>query len=210
MARVPVNQPYQITTRFGVPDSNALFGKHSGIDYAVPLNRPVYAPVSGDLYNEVSKTGGNMVRIFDGKYWHRLMHNNSFVRGEGRVSEGDEIAKAGTTGLSTGVHVHWDVATKRVPTSFSDFIDPNSIIKVEEDMPATATDIKRLYRGMLGRPPSDEEIRVHTGTKLNDLIRIIMDSEERRDYALRVEAALAGDDSEAVKKLKEIKKVLGD
>lgn len=131
--RRPINSPYTVTTQFGVPDSNALFGKHSGIDYAVPLNWSVYAPASGKLYNVNSPTGGRVVRIYDGKMWHRLMHNNSFSRTDGPVKEGDEVAKAGTTGLSTGVHVHWDVANKMIPTSFSDFVNPEEYIKSQED-----------------------------------------------------------------------------
>lgn len=126
MARLPVNPPYTITTAFGVPDDNARFGKHSGIDYAVPLDRPIYAPTSGDLTNILSPTGGKMVVIFDGTYYHRLMHNNSFSRAEGKVSEGDIVAQAGTTGLSTGVHCHWDVNDEAIyPKSFAPFIDPN-------------------------------------------------------------------------------------
>lgn len=127
MPRIPVNQPYQITTPFGVPDSNALFGYHSGIDYAgFSAGRPIYAPTSGKLTNIVSATGGNMVVIFDGKYYHRLMHNTSFSRSDGQVNEGDEVAKAGTTGLSTGVHCHWDINTHgNYATAFNQFIDPN-------------------------------------------------------------------------------------
>lgn len=125
MGRIPVNQPYTVTTEFGVPDSNALFKRHSGIDYGVPAGRPIYAPSSGELSNIISPTGGNMVVIFDGKYYHRLMHNNSFSRAPGRVNEGEEVAKAGSTGLSTGVHSHWDINTQGVyPTSFSNFINP--------------------------------------------------------------------------------------
>lgn len=123
--RRPINAPYQITTEFGVPDSYAKFGYHSGVDYAVPLNRPVYAPISGQLQNIVSPTGGNMVVIFDGAYWHRLMHNSSFSRLNGFVNEGDQIALAGTTGLSTGVHCHWDINGEGVyPTTFKSFIPP--------------------------------------------------------------------------------------
>lgn len=134
MPRYPVNNPYTITTRFGVPDSNALFGKHSGLDFAVPLNRPIYAPASGTLTNVVSPTGGNMVKIFDGKYYIRLMHNNSFSRANGPVTEGVEVAKAGTTGLSTGVHSHFDVAVKNTPTSFADFINPDDYINEGGEM----------------------------------------------------------------------------
>lgn len=124
--RRPVNSPYTITTEFGVPDSYAKFGRHSGVDYAVPLNRPVYAPVSGQLTNVVSPTGGNMVVIKDNQgFTHRLMHNNSFSRGNGAVNEGDQVALAGTTGLSTGVHSHWDINKEGTyPTSFSSFINP--------------------------------------------------------------------------------------
>lgn len=132
--RYPVNQPFQVTTQFGVRDSNAKFGYHSGLDFAVPLNRAVYAPVSGELKNVLSPTGGNMVVIFDGQYYHRLMHNNSFVRDNGPVNEGEVVAKAGTTGLSTGVHSHWDITKKAVPESFNDFINPNELMKGDTEM----------------------------------------------------------------------------
>lgn len=123
--RRPVNSPYTITTEFGVRDSYALFGYHSGVDYAVPLNRPIYAPTSGQLTNVVSPTGGNMVVIFDGQFYHRLMHNNSFARGNGAVSEGEIVAYAGTTGLSTGVHCHWDINRDgQAAKSFASFIAP--------------------------------------------------------------------------------------
>ncbi len=120
-----VNSPYQISTEFGVPDSYAKFGRHSGVDYVVPLNRPVYAPTSGSLTNVVSPTGGNMVVLWDGQFYHRLMHNNSFARQNGSVQEGDIVGYAGTTGLSTGVHVHHDINTEGTyPTSFNAFVDP--------------------------------------------------------------------------------------
>lgn len=125
MSRRPVNSPYTITTEFGVPDSYAKFGRHSGVDYAVPTGRPVYAPKSGQLTNIVSPTGGNMVVIFDGVFTHRLMHNSSFSKGNGPVNEGDEVAKVGTTGLSTGPHCHWDINTQgNSPDGFNRFIPP--------------------------------------------------------------------------------------
>jgi len=135
MARLPVDNPFVITTQFGVPDTNARFGRHSGIDYAAPTGRQVFAPVSGTLTNVQSTTAGNMVVIFDGTRWHRLMHNSSFSRGNGRVEEGNEVARVGTTGLSTGPHVHWDVNTEGIyPTSFNAFVDPNSILNQGDDM----------------------------------------------------------------------------
>lgn len=185
MARRPVNAPYTITTQFGVPDSYAKFGRHSGVDYAVPLNRPIYAPVSGQLTNIVSPTGGNMVQIFDGKYYHRLMHNNSFSRGNGQVNEGDEVAKAGTTGLSTGVHSHWDVATRADPTSFSDFIDPMEYIKQGGTVKPTREQIVHTIQIILGYTPGEAEINAQLGqASLYDVVKSLGDAaQERRDEA---------------------------
>jgi hypothetical protein len=67
-----------------------------------------------------------MVVIRDNQgFYHRLMHNNSFSRVNGRVNEGEQVALAGTTGLSTGVHSHWDINRQGVyPDSFAQFINP--------------------------------------------------------------------------------------
>ncbi len=125
MPRRPVNLPYTITTEFGVPDSYAKFGRHSGTDYGVPKLRAIYAPKSGQLTNVVSPTGGNMVTIDDGQFTHRLMHNDSFARMNGSVQEGDVVAYADSTGLSTGNHCHWDISAQGVyPSSFAGFRDP--------------------------------------------------------------------------------------
>lgn len=125
MPRRPVNAPYTITTEFGVKDSYAKFGYHSGTDYGVPYGRPIYAPASGSLTNVVSPTGGNMVVINDGQFIHRLMHNLAFSRTNGSVQEGDQVATADSTGLSTGNHCHWDINSEGTyPTSFAAFKDP--------------------------------------------------------------------------------------
>lgn len=167
--RRPVNAPYTITTEFGVPDSYALFGRHSGVDYAVPLNRPIYAPISGTLTNVESRTGGNMVVIRDNQgFTHRLMHNNSFSRSNGAVAEGQEVAKAGTTGLSTGVHSHWDINREGTyPTTFNSFISPADWLAGKyKSVPTTGgnnvfqsdAEIIEFYQNFLNRTPVAAEI----------------------------------------------------
>lgn len=132
MARRPVNAPYTITTEFGVSDPNALFKRHSGVDYAVPTGTNVYAPVSGEVrYASFHPVRGNMVGIYDGKNTHRLMHNSVFKTSVGRrVNEGDVVALSGTTGLSTGPHVHWDIISgdRMDATGFGDFISPATVL----------------------------------------------------------------------------------
>jgi murein DD-endopeptidase MepM/ murein hydrolase activator NlpD len=132
-----------ITTPFGIPDSYAKFGRHSGLDYGIPVNTVVKAPASGTLRNIVSPTGGNMVVINDGKYFHRLMHNNIFSRGDGPVNKGDEVARSGNTGLSTGPHLHWDINSEATyPTSFNAFIDPMGWLEGDE---VTKEDLTKVY-----------------------------------------------------------------
>lgn len=129
--RRPVNAPYKITTEFGVKDSNALYGYHSGVDYAVPQGTPVLSPVNGKVvWLGFHRARGNQVVIYDGKYYHRLMHNSAFRIAQGQhVVEGQLVALSGSTGLSTGPHVHWDINTHGVlTTSFSDFVSPASLL----------------------------------------------------------------------------------
>lgn len=170
MPRLPVNSPYTITTQFGVPDSNAKFGRHSGIDYAgFGSGRPIHAPAGGQLTNVVSSTGGNMVVIKDSQgYYHRLMHNSSFSRGNGAVNEGAEVAKAGTTGLSTGVHCHWDINKEGTyPTSFAAFINPNNWLKQGADM-INRGDITNIWRLRLPNNPPESYLKFWEGKSWHD------------------------------------------
>lgn len=124
--RRPIDAPVNITTEFGVADSNAKFGRHSGVDYSKGSGSNVYAPTSGVLTQVISPTGGNMVVIRDNQgFYHRLMHNSQFIKPNGAVSEGEVVAKSGSTGLSTGPHVHWDINKEGTyPTGFASFINP--------------------------------------------------------------------------------------
>jgi len=186
MARRPVDAPYTITTTFGEPDSYALFGYHSGVDYAVPPGRQVFAPASGQLTNVVSPTGGNMVVIYDGQFYHRLMHNQSFSRGNGPVSEGNEVARAGTTGLSTGPHVHWDININgNTARSFADFRDPAKWLAGEyKQAPSgggeimNSGDVTNMYRVLLGRDPDPSGLAAYTGRTWNDAFYSISGSQE--------------------------------
>lgn len=166
--RRPVDAPFTITTKFGVPDSNALFKYHSGVDYAVATGRLIYAPASGTVvFARFHNVRGNMVCIFDGTYTHRLMHNSSFAVSEGqRVSEGQVVAYAGSTGLSTGPHCHWDVmrGNKVDATSFSDFVNPADLLASQPNPQGdiNVETIKSMYWRLLGREADQGGIEHYT------------------------------------------------
>lgn len=126
--RRPVNAPYTISGEFGdYYGAAAKFIYHSGVDYALPTGREVYAPVSGTVTSYTwAEYHGHVVQIFDGQFYHRLMHNSSLRVTPGqRVVEGQLVALSGATGRGvTGPHVHWDICKKQTPTAFADFIPP--------------------------------------------------------------------------------------
>lgn len=197
--RRPVDEPYTITTEFGVQDSYALFGYHSGVDYAVPTGRPIYAPISGNLTNVVSNTGGNMVVIYDGQFYHRLMHNESFSRGNGQVNEGDEVAKCGTTGLSTGPHCHWDININgNTARSFSDFRSPadwlaGSYVQAPSGGGEIMNegDVTNMYRVELGREPDAGGLQNYTGKTWHDVWYDMVGSDEWRERQTSKDTVIA-------------------
>ena len=85
---------------------------HTGIDVAVPFGSPVHTVAEGMVtYAGVRSGYGNVVEIDHGNgYMTRYAHNSKLlVRPGQHVRVGDEIAQAGSTGRSTGSHVHFEV-----------------------------------------------------------------------------------------------------
>lgn len=94
-------------------------GFHEGLDIAVDYGTPVRATASG----KVSMAGwvdgyGNLVEIDHGNgFVTRYGHNSMLLVVQGQeVKAGDIISLAGSTGRSTGPHVHYEVRVNGTPT----------------------------------------------------------------------------------------------
>ena len=89
---------------------------HTGTDFGVPCGDPVYASADGVVVSSGVAGGyGNRVVLSHGKsngasiattYNH---NTRNVVRAGQTVKEGDTVAMAGTTGSSTGCHLHFEV-----------------------------------------------------------------------------------------------------
>ncbi len=85
---------------------------HSGIDFAGKLGSDVVSVAAGVVTYAGRRSGyGNLVEINHGKgYATRYGHNSEILVKVGQtVKKGELISKMGTTGRSTGPHVHFEV-----------------------------------------------------------------------------------------------------
>lgn len=85
---------------------------HTGLDISTPTGTPVHAVAEGMVTFAGMRSGyGDVIEIDHGNgYMTRYAHNSALVVRPGqRVHVGDVIAKAGSTGRSTGSHVHFEV-----------------------------------------------------------------------------------------------------
>ena len=112
----PTRQEDGIMVRFDGATGYAYDG-HRGTDFAVPSNTPVVAADAGTvIYSEWSDSGGWGVVIDHTFDRTAYFHNNQlFVYPGQHVSRGQLIALSGSTGNSTGPHVHFEVRDLLTP-----------------------------------------------------------------------------------------------
>ncbi|NIP92993.1 MAG: M23 family metallopeptidase [Akkermansiaceae bacterium] len=107
----------RITQRFGAPAPRGITyarGFKNGMSFAAPAGSPVQAAGSGQVVRVASGGAyGNRVEIaHNGKIWTLYAHMaNTFVRPGDRVSAGQTIGTVGSTGQTTGAHLHFELRT---------------------------------------------------------------------------------------------------
>lgn len=115
-SEAPLSLPVdgRITSHFGLRADPLGKGerRHAGIDIAAPAGTPVKAIAAGTVVFSGPAGGyGNLVAIDHGNgITTRYAHNRALLVSIGeRVTLGQEIAQVGSTGRSTGPHLHFEV-----------------------------------------------------------------------------------------------------
>jgi murein DD-endopeptidase MepM/ murein hydrolase activator NlpD len=105
---LPLHDAYRLTSDFGT-----RWGRlHGGIDMAAPTGTPIYAPADGVVTFAGWSSGyGRLVKIqhefgIETRYGHQSLIR---VQVGQRVSRGDRIGDIGSSGHSTGPHLHYEV-----------------------------------------------------------------------------------------------------
>jgi murein DD-endopeptidase MepM/ murein hydrolase activator NlpD len=115
--RLPLANPAagrQVSSTFGVRTDPILGtpAMHSGIDFKAPVGSPADAAAAGIVVKAGWNGGyGQMVEIDHGNgFTTRYAHLSRILVAEGdKVSAGQPVGEVGSTGRSTGAHLHYEV-----------------------------------------------------------------------------------------------------
>ena len=113
---------------------------HKGLDFAASTGTPIYATGDGSVkVSEFNSGYGNMVVLKHGNGYESLYAHmsRSKVRNGQKVKRGDVIGYVGSTGLSTGAHLHYEIhkngeAVDPVMYFYND-VDPDDFIKIYQN-----------------------------------------------------------------------------
>jgi murein DD-endopeptidase MepM/ murein hydrolase activator NlpD/predicted chitinase len=128
----------KVTSGFGMR-IDPITGKqagHGGVDLAGRAGDAIKAPDAGTARVVAEKDSGgygNMVEILDaqGKVMHRMAHmSETMVKTGDKIEAGTQIGKVGSTGRSTGNHLHWE----QFDTKTGKQIDPIAALAARQGM----------------------------------------------------------------------------
>ena len=123
---IPSEKPLrtaEFTSGFGVRSDPFRHGAamHPGIDLAAPYGTPVYATADGTVLRAGWNSGGygNLVEIDHGRgIVTRYGHMSKVIVSEGQhITRGQQVGYVGSTGRSTGNHLHYEVRIDNSPVN---------------------------------------------------------------------------------------------
>jgi murein DD-endopeptidase MepM/ murein hydrolase activator NlpD len=134
---------------------------HKGVDFSAPTGTPIMAAGNGTIkYARWFGTFGNYVRLkHTGNYETAYAHMSRFAPGirEGsRVRQGQIIGYVGTTGRSTGPHLHYEVLSHELQINPMDVKIPTGTVLAGADLEAFKAHVAKV-QGVLetwGKAPA--------------------------------------------------------
>jgi murein DD-endopeptidase MepM/ murein hydrolase activator NlpD len=149
LAAVPAFMPvkdFRYTSNFGFryDPFNGGGAMHAGLDMAGAYGEPIYASANGTVLQAGRANGyGNLVELSHGKgIDSRYGHLSSItVKPGDRVRQGQIIGHMGSTGRSTGVHLHFEVRVDGRPVNPRPFLDSSAYVLAAQNSSDDTRDI---------------------------------------------------------------------
>lgn len=117
LKRTPINNA-KVTSSFKANRKHPVLGftrAHRGVDFRAAHGTPIPAAGAGRVVKRANQPGGagNYIRIrHNGSYETQYMHMSRFAKGVNvgtAVRQGQIIGYVGSTGVSTGPHLHYEI-----------------------------------------------------------------------------------------------------
>ena len=131
--RIPASgtptSPFGERRVYGEP---ALYDYHRGHDVAAPTGTPVFAAQKGAVaWAAPLKIRGNTVIIDHGRgVFSAYLHLSTIDVNPGdRLEPGNRLGAIGSTGLSTGPHLHWEIRVLNVPVDPLQWTQPSALTR---------------------------------------------------------------------------------
>ena len=133
---------FRLTSSFGMRDHPISGGRraHKGIDLAAATGTPIHAAADG-IISKAQWFGGYGLYVsieHGGSIQTRYGHMSRLNVAEGqRVSKGDVIGFVGTTGRSTGPHLHYEVRVNGEAVNPLPYLQSNQIAQSDSEPDAS-------------------------------------------------------------------------
>jgi murein DD-endopeptidase MepM/ murein hydrolase activator NlpD len=151
---VPTQQPVSavsLGSAFGwrIDPITGRSALHTGLDFSADPGTPILSAAGGVVVTqEYHAAYGNMIEIDHGndlvsRYAHA---SRVFVKKGDLVRRGQKIAEVGTTGRSTGSHLHFEVLVQGVQQ------DPQKFLQAGQDLPSQTVAVAAVPNGPTRTP----------------------------------------------------------
>lgn len=130
----PLKDDLAVTSEFGLrrnPFGGLSYEMHSGIDFRGPVGTPIYATADGVVVTAEYSGGYGQHIVIDHGYSYETLYahlSDMAVRAGDRVQRGDLIGELGSTGRSSGPHLHYEVHRQGQP------VNPRYYLALDEIM----------------------------------------------------------------------------
>lgn len=128
----PLKQNLEVSSEFGLrrnPFGGFGYEMHSGIDFRGPVGTPIYATANGIVVVAQSSGGYGKHVVIDHGYGYETLYAHMSeieVQAGDRIQRGDLVGQLGSTGRSSGPHLHYEIHRNGRP------INPRYYVQLDE------------------------------------------------------------------------------